>query len=914
MVSGSEEYFCQKETTALGQHIQRLLTQMCKQPSLPYTKLNLINPEDLALPNQDDLKPNETIISSFLQQVENVPNNPAIIWQQDQKINQLSYLALNQQADQVALALQQHNIQPADIIAVKLPRTAQTLVAYIAILKMGAVLMPMDPDLPASRTHQQLTNSRAKLIFLETTASEQNDNQEPNVQDINQAQTQQKPIITITFSQLLAWCQETHQTSSINTLPRQQDLAYVMYTSGSTGLPKGICVSHQALISRINWLKSTLEYSAQDTWLQSIQLSFDPALIEVFLPLCSGAKVALAGPGKIAPNELAKLVHDFTATSIIFVPTTLNYFNQAATEFANLPLRVAISGGEVLQQTQVDQFHKLTNAKLFNLYGPTEACIFATSYLTQANAPYKAVPIGKPVANTSIYILDVHGMPLPNGCIGEIAIAGIGLANGYINDEINTDARFVKAQFNPSTILYLSGDKGFINEQGNLEYVARIDQQIKLRGQRIEPKEIALTLVKHSLVTTAAVKLIDNTLHAWVVSPNTLSQQQINLVKQALHQALPAYMVPQFIHQLSSIPKQTSGKINYAQLTPVTKPTTNCTAPLAPLPAHSLPNHSLPNNKTQVILLKLVRQILSNNNINENDHLFDAGADSLACLQLISEIKTHTGKNISFSILLEHPTVVSLASVLETLQPPTCINLTFNPQGKTLFIAASSHNDVLRLTNLAKALGAEYSVYVLQPPLTMEPNNPSSALTVESIAKHYASVISQYNFTQPITLAGFSVGGVYALETCRHLLNSKIVVEHLFLIDTTYPVLPNMSVLICKLFNKFAQLVRRFQQPIIPVYMRNLVNDPGLRTQIIGLKSYRPLPINLSTTLIQSKQLLWFHRLTLSFWVKLCAQKLSTSLVAGKHNTLFLPTQVKGVAQAIKQAITKANKPMSQTI
>tara|TARA_B100000745_G_scaffold77308_1_gene46866 strand:- start:4008 stop:7922 length:3915 start_codon:yes stop_codon:yes gene_type:complete len=879
VLSGHEAYFSHDETIALGRNLQYLVGQMQAAPDMIYRQLSLSPIDDCMLkssPSQTTQRQEpDTIVALFEKQASLQPEAVAIRWMDSGYMLTLSYQRLNQQANRLARHLQQEGVKAGSVVAVALPRQSETIAAYIAIAKLGAAFLPLDPEQPVERLEQQLASSEAILLIC------------PAALDVADKSLNIKRLDLTELQDCLN--DSTLADDNLAYQSKSNDLAYVLYTSGTTGTPKGVAVEHVALAHRLAWLADIFAYTSDDIALQSIQLTFDPALLEIFLPLTTGASVALAAQGKVLPQDLPRLASEFGATSMIFVPTTLAYFNQRVAEYPDLKLRVAISGGEALSQELATEFVRATGACLYNLYGPTEACIFACAHLADPNAKADWVPIGQPVAGSEISILDACQRPLPRGCMGEIAIGGAGLARGYINNTAMTTERFVEGTFAQGQKLYRTGDIGFIDDKGQLQFVGRNDEQIKLRGQRIEPQEIEMRLAEQADVVAAAVKAIDNNLHAWLVMDKPLTPDAIAEIKAALQSKLPAYMIPVFFHPLDALPRQSSGKTDYASLQPSAT-------------ALDLANKAPLSSSLEATLLAICQRVLNNPGIDAHSHLFDHGADSLASLRLISEIRSKTGKNVPFPLLLQNPTVASLAVVLQQLRPPTLVNLRFNKDKPTIFLAASGHGDSLRFEHLAKALGAEYSIFMLQPP--SQTGDGKANFAFKRIAEHYADLIQQHHAGQPVVLAGFSIGGISALETARMLCDrASIKPDKLILIDTAFPMLRR---LLPKAWRAASFVINKLgwqQRTIANRPLGSWFNDQGLSEQVYALSSYQLKPVELSTTLIQSSKLARWRFFLFKPWQSLLGEVLTIETVAGDHRSMFRSQHIGELAKMVKKAV-----------
>ena len=399
---------------------------------------------------------------------------------------QLTFDQLNRRANQVAHFLRQQGAVPDQLVGVCLPRSTDAIVALLGILKSGAAFLPIDETLPHDRIAAMLSDADVPLVLTR-----------PECRD----KFADVPVELVQLED--ARLSEGDSTASnLDCVSKPHDLAYAIFTSGSTGRPKGVLIEHRSIVNVVECLARSYKLDARDRILQNTSLSFDVSINEIFPALCSGATIVVSDDETQADaNKLARLIRDQHITIAAATPTMLSHLNRQATESDSL--RLVLSGGEALNAANID--HLLKQAVVTNGYGPTETCIAATCYELQDISTETSIPIGRPLANYRIYIVDRYGKLAPIGCPGELCIAGVGLARGYADDEKLTAEKFVACPFEPGERMYRTGDLARWLPDGNVEFLGRLDRQIKLRGLRIELGEIESALQSLPQIANAAV-------------------------------------------------------------------------------------------------------------------------------------------------------------------------------------------------------------------------------------------------------------------------------------------------------------------------------------------------------------------------------------------------------------------------
>jgi acyl carrier protein len=649
-------------------------------------------------------------------------------------------------------------------------------------------------------------------------------------------------------------------------------------------------VDHAALSRRLAWLSTAYGVSAEDRSAQATQSTFDPALIELCLPLIHGASIALPPAGRLASATLLDFVVRQRVTIMAFVPSTLQRFvdelvlRPAAR--AGLRLRVACSGGEVLSAELSNRYLRETGARLYNVYGPTEASIFATAWPCEIRDSDEPLPVGRAIDDTRIYVLDAALRPLPFGESGEVWIGGGGLARGYLHRPELDRLAFLPDPFCPGQRIYRTGDLGWLGCDGNLHFLGRRDRQLKLRGYRIEPGEIEAALSAVVGVRRAAVKLVEidgrPTLHAWVAARGGLDATAL---QQHLRGRLPDYMLPAGISVFAQLPETSTGKIDFAAL---------------PLPAlRSGPTfRRRPSHRLEQDLLELWEQVLQKRALGVSDDFFEIGGDSLAAIDILSGIEKRFGRKLPLHLLTEHPTIEGLARVLGEHSAPAQLVLRLGGErGRPpLYLAASGHGDLLRFQALARELGSAFDLYMLQPP-------GEDAGSMVELAERYADWIAAHP-AQPGYLAGFSIGGVAALETARALQRRGIEPAGLVLIDTIYPRALLRAKRLWRLSGKLTKWLHVQELSMNGRRLGAMFSDPGLGAQINALGHYQPAPYAGRALLIKSSGLLNWQRWLFLPWRRLIGDSLQEYVTPGLHGSLFESGNVTPLAEALKSMLS----------
>ncbi|MDQ9497863.1 amino acid adenylation domain-containing protein [Serratia marcescens] len=578
----------------------------------------------------------QTLTALFEQQVHRTPDATALV----SGTESLSYAQLNARANRLAHALIARGVGPDSRVAVCAERGLNMVTALFGILKAGGAYVPLDPAYPGERLQYILQDADPVLLLADAAGRA----------------ALGEPVTP----QLALEAALPETLSAENPAPRAQasHLAYVIYTSGSTGKPKGAMNEHRGVVNRLVWMQEAYGLTAADTVLQKTPFGFDVSVWEFFWPLMVGARLVMAKPeGHKDPDYLSRAIEQYGVTTLHFVPSMLQSFladGQAATRCGQV-VRVMCSG-EALPAALVAEFYRrLPQAELHNLYGPTEAAVDVTAWHCSREADRVSVPIGRPIANTRIYLLDERGQPVPLGAVGELYIGGVQVARGYLNRPELTAERFLSDPFAPGGRMYRTGDVARYLANGDIEYLGRNDQQVKIRGFRIECGEIEAALATHPAVREAVVDARavgdDKRLVAWVVPAAGVAEETLaGALRQHVSAALPDYMVPSAWVVVAALPLSPNGKLDRRALP-------------EPQGAQSQAAYEAPQGEHETLLAAIWRELLNVERVGRHDNFFELGGHSLLAVKLMAQLR-RAGWGANVQTLFSTPTLSALAQAM----------------------------------------------------------------------------------------------------------------------------------------------------------------------------------------------------------------------------------------------------------
>lgn len=674
----------------------------------------------------------------------------------------LDYAALEARSFALAAQLRAQGAGPGTVVAVALPRSLELVIALVAVLRAGAAYLPLDLGHPDERLARILLSAQPLCVLAEATA-------QPRFAAV--------PVLApgqwTDLSLAAPW-----------PAPAADDAAYVIYTSGSTGDPKGVVVEHRAIVNRLLWMREHYGFGADDRVLQKTPATFDVSVWEFFLPLLCGATLVLAAPqAHRDPGELARLIRGEAITTAHFVPSMLDAF-LAAPASAGLQLRRVFTSGEALDATLRDRFHARVQAGLHNLYGPTEAAVDVSYWPAPAEDRSRPVPIGFPVWNTRLYVLDARMQPQPIGVAGDLYLGGVQLARGYLGRDDLTAERFLEDPFLPGQRIYRTGDVARWRADGAVEYLGRSDHQVKLRGLRIELGEIESALRDVPGVDRAEVLLRqEGPGEARLVAYVPAACADAASLRAHLCSRVPDYMVPSAFVGVDAWPVTANGKLDRAALPPPPQGGTGGRPARTPL--------------EQELATVFAQALGRTEPVSVDADFFSLGGDSLSAVHLLLAIEQRWRCELGLGAVFAHPTVAALA--LRIAEPPASVDHALGPvitlaagdaanaeaaARAPLFVLHPAGGIAWNYRALARALQPVRAVHGLQSP-ALDPAQTLPA-SIEAMANDYVQRVIALQPHGPVHLLGWSVGGILAQAMAVRLHEIGRDVGELVLLDA-YP-------------------------------------------------------------------------------------------------------------------------------
>ncbi|MEU9049806.1 amino acid adenylation domain-containing protein, partial [Streptomyces sp. NPDC048384] len=734
--------FDQETVEALGRRLNRLLSAVVEAPDSTLHSVDLFDPaeKELLHPAHTEGEPTafEDPVVLFRRQALRRPDATAVVFDG----RTLTYRELDEESDRIAGFLADRGAAPHTAVAVAVPRSLELVSTLVAVLKTGAAYVPIDPNHPADRTAYVLKDADPVCCVGVSSAA---DNLPRTALLLENLTARQSPVAPLDLRQ-----------------PSPELPMAVLYTSGTTGTPKGVVLTRRNVAAMLDAVQQLFGLDESDVVLHKAPLTFDASIEEILWPLTTGARLAVAAPGADAdPEQLARHIRRHDVTTLDVVPAVLDALLEHSAPQGFPTLRRVLSAGDVLGRQTVRRLHSTTSARLTNLYGPTEATVNATHWTARPDLD-RTPPIGGPTPHTRVRLLDERLQPVLPGVIAELYLAGDGIAKGYLKRPALTAERFLPDPFGPDgQRMYRTGDLARWNNRGELEFTGRSDHQIKIRGVRIEPAEVEAALESHPVVRSAAVAARGNRLVAYVTAQEPGNPPTHEALSAHAGATLPAHMVPTAYVIVPRLPLTSNGKIDRAAL---------------PDPQDSAPSDSAPRPTTpqEEVLASLFAQILDLPHVRPDDGFFDLGGHSLLATRLTRLIRDTFGVDVPIAALFDAPTPRKL------LHRYLSGSQTEEPQRALAPVLRLRGGDRPALFCVHPVAGVSWAYARLLPHL--DPHTPVIALqahgllpgetlpsSLSEMAARYAEAMVREQPDGPYHLAGWSMGGTIAHEIAVQL-------------------------------------------------------------------------------------------------------------------------------------------------
>ncbi len=885
-------------------HWEMLLRSLVANPDQPIAMLPLLTePEKKQLSEwnntQADYPVGKCVHQLVERQVERTPD--AIAVQQEKR--SLSYRELNQRANQLAHYLRKRGVGPDSPVGICLHSSPDMMVALLAVLKAGAACLALDPKYPQERLAYMVEDSKARVLISDTR---------------NSAMFPAAEVISLPQD----WKYIDEENSdNLDIDLSAENLAYVIYTSGSTGKPRGVELTHRGLVNHNTAAVKLYGLTAADYVLQFSSISFDIAVEEIFPAWISGARLVLKTEDMpLAAGDFVRWIRQHRI-SVLDLPTAYwhEMVHQLSESNESLPerLRLVIVGGEKASPVTLAAWKKLAGGRVrwINTYGPTECSVIATAYEPQAEIP-SPLPIGRPIANTQIRILNAHMQPQPIGIRGELHIGGKGVARGYLNRPEMTAAKFVNDPFatERGTLLYKTGDVARYLPDGNIEFLGRTDDQVKVRGFRVELGEIEALLAQfHGIDMAVVVPREDGrgekTLVAYFVpakEPAPIGSE----LREFLQERLPDYMLPSSFVKLDKMPLTPNGKVDKRQLP---EPSAADSATIQELTA--------PKDALESQLVRIWETILGKSPIGVRQSFFDLGGHSLLAVRLMHRLEQVFGKRMPITVLFQAPTIEHMAELLRTKgwAPSWSSLVPIQPLGskRPLFLVHGAGGTVIIYRDLARHLGTDQPIYGLQ---AQGLDGKQACLTsVEDMASHYLEAIRTIQPEGPYVLGGLSFGGTVAFEMARQLKAKGEEVALLALLDTFPGKYEPAASLLLKLGKmpareqfdyiqrKTTAYARNWKRRIDRMFLPQALKNVRRGIHLAGTQ-YSPKSYTGDITLFRaSEKSLRGVNDSYAGWRELAGGKLEVVDIPGGHVSMLSEPQVAVLAEQLKSRLEAAH-------
>ncbi|MCP3478013.1 non-ribosomal peptide synthase/polyketide synthase (plasmid) [Bradyrhizobium sp. CCGUVB1N3] len=755
-------------------YMQRALAQLAealeRTPNMPVRELDILPADERSylleeLNRTAAAYPSERCIHELFEaQVAKTPDAVAVV-HEDERV---SYGELNARANRLAHHLIARGVKPDQPVAICLQRSVAMVVGLLAILKAGGAYLPLDPTYPSARLKQVLNDAAPPLLLAD--AAGRSALGAAALADVN---------VVALDTAMPVWANLPASDPDPRALGlTSRHLAYVIYTSGSTGMPKGVMVEHKSAVNLLHWSGGVFAPSEISRMLFSTSISFDLSVYECFVPLSQGSTLYLV------ENALALAERPLDVSMINTVPSAIaSLVDKKAVPASTSVVNLA---GEPLKAGLIEKIFESSHVqKICNLYAPSETTTYST-WICMPRGDAVVETIGRPIANTQVYLLDGHGAPVPFGAVGELYIGGAGVARGYLNRPALTAERFIASPFVEGDRLYRTGDLARYLPDGNLEFLGRSDDQVKIRGFRIEPGEIAARLVEHASVREAAVvaredRSGEKRLVAYVVTADedageAEAAELAGTLRTHLGARLPEYMVPSAFVRLAVLPLTVNGKLDRKAL------------PAPEDDAYARRTYEAPRGEIETALAQIWAELLGLERVGRHDNFFELGGHSLLAVRLLSRARD-LGLQFSAADLFQTPSLKELAARVELdphRHPAGVLSVRVMGSQPPLFFVPTGLGDYSYVLSLAQEMDIDCPVYAL-PWSSFDELYPP---TLEAIAAQVISVIKEIQPKGPYRFAGYSSGAILAYAIAQRLLSIDETVSFMAFIDVTLPANP----------------------------------------------------------------------------------------------------------------------------
>lgn len=760
------DLFYVKEIEFIHDHLIRLLWHALNNPTRELSRIEMVSENEKQKiinkfnQSQATFPEEENISSLFEKQAAMHPDSTALVFGSEI----LTYKQLNRRANQLAQVLKSKGVGPETIVALYLPRSFEMIIAILGVVKAGGAYLPIDPDYPDERVRYMLKDSCAPVLIAG----------QPKIENLDFS----GDIIDI-FA-LADQSDSLDDDINLTDINQPNSLLYVIYTSGSTGMPKGVMIEHRNVVQLLFNSQFQFDFDSRDVWTMFHSYCFDFSVWEMYGALLKGGKLV------IIDKDVARNTEEFLE---VLKHERVTVLNQTPAAFYNLidselkctdralSLRTVIFGGDALKPILLKPFRSAyPDTRLINMYGITETTVHVTFYELQNEDIDKNISnIGKPLPMTQTYILDRNLNPQPIGTPGEICVGGCGVGRGYLNNELLTAARFVPNPFIPGTVIYRSGDMGRFFSQGDIEYLGRIDNQVKIRGHRIELGEIESGILKFDRIKEVTIQTRETSSGSRQICAYFVAREEfeIRALRTFLESFLPEYMVPSHFVKIDKIPLTGNGKIDRDKL------------PQPDQTAESIDNYVAPEDDLQASIVKIWQDILEISRIGINDNFFRLGGDSLSAMVVVTAI----GRQTTFADLYNNPTVKSLAEAIQQkaiheTKPRLLVKLSNNknPAARNIICFPYGGGNGVVFMDLADSLrrqGSQICVYTIDLP-GRDLNCTTELLSNQEIAQQLSLEIKS-TIKGEIILYGHCAGSALTLATARLLQQDLVPIRAIYL-------------------------------------------------------------------------------------------------------------------------------------